>query len=133
MSSSVPGQLIGSDTYAAQKAAGDAFIVANPDIVHLPTQEKADLLAGLVLQLLQIQGDAIITHAPSCEVVTSPPNSGAGLDRPYQPATAFAIQRGVGDTFIALWMKTGPGAQDWLLIGDGGIGPIKRTTIMIYG
>jgi hypothetical protein len=121
MNDTPPGRAIGQDTYDAQKAAGDAFVAAHPDLASLPASDRNALIAAFSLQMAQIAGNATITHAIECETVSSDPSTGGGLDRPWQPAPAFAVQVSAG-AFVALWMKFGPNATDWMGVGGGGGG-----------
>ena len=124
MNNSVTGLAIGQDTYDAQKAAGAAFLVAHPDFITLPKTTQDALIAALALQMAQIAGNAVITHAPGWDSVTYAPNTGGGLDRPIP---ALAQQVDGGGAFVTLWFKTGAGATDWEAFGLGGPGPVGPT------
>ena len=116
MNNSVTGLAIGQDTYDAQLAAGVAFLAAHPDFVTLPKATQDALTAALALQMAQIAGNAVITHAPGWDSLTYAPNTDGGLDRPIP---ALVQQVTSGGAFVALWLKTGTATTAWTSFGGG--------------
>ena len=117
MNNSATGLAIGQDSYTAQLAAGAAFLSAHSDFVTLPKATQDALTSALALQMAQIAGNAVITHAPGWDSVSYAPNTGLGLDRPIP---ALAQQVTGGGSFVALWLKTGTATTAWTSFGGGG-------------
>jgi hypothetical protein len=122
MNNSVTGLAIGQDAYTAQQAAGAAFLVAHPDFITLPKATQDALIAALALQMAEISGNAVITHAPGWDNINYAPNTGGGLDRPIP---ALAMQDNGGG--FTVWFKIGTGVTDWEAFGTGGAGPTGPT------
>lgn len=123
MNNSVTGRAIGQDTYTAQQAAGAAFLSAHPDFITLPAATQSALVSALALQMAQIVGNSVITHAPGWDNINYAPNTGGGLDRPIP---ALAMQDNGGGSFT-VWFKIGTGVTDWEAFGLGGPGPAGPT------
>jgi len=114
MNDSATGRAIGSDTIAAQLAAGNAFWSEHgATFKRLSKSDQEQLVRDLMLTMEQIAGNAVITHCPGFDQITSAPNISPGLNR---PVPAIAMQVTVGGAFVAIWWKTGSSATSWTRI-----------------
>lgn len=55
--------------------------------------------------------DAIIEGSGNWDTIGYPPNTGAGLD---DPITTIVQQVDINNNPIELWIKVGPGVNDWI-------------------
>jgi len=116
MNDSKTGRAIGSDTIAAQVAAGVAYLAAHPITAEHKFFTEAEL-SELALEMAQIAGNAVITHAPGWDAIPGDPRSyvedgevAAGVDRPMP---ALVQQVDGGGATVAVWLKTGAGRTEW--------------------
>lgn len=114
MNDSAPGRAIGTDAQAAQKAAAQAWWNANRLTFNLLTDaQKESAIEAFALDMAQIQGNAVISHAPSLEEVNYDPRAGVGFDR---PKPAMVVQVDGGGSFVRLLVKVGAGVHDWAAV-----------------
>ena len=126
---SITGASIGTDTLLAQKDVADKFWFEWRDqFSSLPADRQAVLMDELTLDLAKAAGNAASTHMPGWDLIAFDPSAGVNVDpvtndleftRPM-PALAQQVD-GLG-VFVALWLKTGSGNNDWTKLGAGGGG-----------
>ena len=127
MNDSVTGRAIGTDAIAAQKDVADKFWFDwRPKFPGMAPDQQAIVLSWLSLQLAQAGGNATITHAPGWDLVDFDPSAGTHQDPASdalsfnRPPPALAQQVDGSGLFVALWLKVGDGANDWVAVGGAG-------------
>ena len=127
---SVTGSALGDDTLAAQKDLADKWWYDWKDSwPSLSQSDQAQALADLTRRLLEVAGDATVTHVPGWDLISFDPSSGSHIDPDpttdgstafVRPMPALAQQVDGGGATVALWLKTGPGPNDWINVMGGG-------------
>lgn len=110
------GTHIGDETYAAQAAAGAAFL-ANlpPGYIDLPLEQQKTLTTALAKLIAEKAGQIVAAHVLVWEPVYADPTSGDGLDRPM-PAVCQQFNPAT-EEHVALWLKIGTQPKQWWNVG----------------